>query len=267
MSIVPRRPIRSWLAAASSVWLLIAVSARAGDIEPNAPGVIAAAPEAITTVVSEAPPALNSTAPDDAIATWLSDNVSPDQGRTHLLRRDRPIGAGPSPEQTRAADLAGVGALQLLWPLGLVLALIVVAALAWRKWSPRSKRFGAGGVINVLASHYLSPKQSLCLVRLGRRMLLIGVTPERISTVAEIQQPQEASEILAAVERARPSSFTSVFTRLSKGEPVENAGEEPIEEHAAIADRQLARTGSAVRDLVSRVRGLRCDLNTSAEPT
>lgn len=267
MSIVPRQPIRSWFAAASGVCLLIAVSARAGDTEQNAPGVIAAPPEATTTVVSEVPPALDSTATDDAIATWLAENVSQAQGRTHLLRRDRPVGAGPGPERTRAADLAGVGALQLLWPLALVLVLIVAAALAWRKWSPRSKRFSAGGVINVLASHYLSPKQSLCLVRLGRRMLLIGVTPERISTVAEIQQPQEASEILAAVERARPSSFTSVFTRLSKGEPVENATEEPIEEQAAIADQQLARTGTAVRDLISRVRGLRCDLTTSAEPT
>jgi flagellar biosynthetic protein FliO len=219
------------------------------------------------SALSEARPALESTAPNDAIATWLVENVSPTQNDRRLLRRNRPAGPGPSPERTRAADLAGTGALRLLWPLALVLALIVAAALAWRKWSPRSKRFGAGGVINVLASHYLSPKQSLCLVRLGRRMLLIGVTPERISTVAEIQQPQEASEILAAIERARPSSFTSVFTRLSKGEPVENATAEPIEEQAAIADRQLARTGTAVRDLISRVRGLRCDLTTSAEPT
>jgi flagellar biogenesis protein FliO len=158
----------------------------------------------------------------------------------------------------------GTGTFSVLWPLLAVLATIVVLTMAVRKYFPRMNRLRGGSAVNVLATQYLSSKQSLSLVRLGRRVVLLGVTPDRISAVAEVCEPEEVAEIVASVERKKPDSFTAALARLRMQDSDERLVEEITEEDAPIPADRLARTGAGVRELAARIRALS---NASAEPT
>ena len=84
--------------------------------------------------------------------------------------------------------------------------------------------------------------------------------------MADISDPDEAAAIVAAVERSKPKSFTTLFTRLAEREwGKEDAP--PAEADAPVAPGQLAAAGAGVRDLLSRVRGLAAAAKPSAEPT
>lgn len=250
--------------AAACAGLLVTPSALAGDLTP-APG-----SEATLQPITRGPGTATqiSLDPDDPVATWIEQTVTQATPDPRALRRSpragqqddtqRPISAGTSP-------IAGPA--RLFWPLFVVLGVIVVVLLAARKWLPRSRRLGGGPVLNVLARHYLAPKQSLCLVRLGRRLLLVGITPDRINTVAEITEPNEASEILAVLECTRPGSFTSVFAGLTQKDLGKEQHADPIEQCSPVAGRQLDATGASVRQLIDRVRSLSSGIEVSAEPT
>jgi flagellar biogenesis protein FliO len=154
----------------------------------------------------------------------------------------------------------------MTWPLLVVLAAIVGGAIAVRRFFPRTNRLGGGGVINLLASHYLSGRQSLCLVRLGRRAILLGVTPERITPVAEINDAEELADLVSAVERRRPNSFSSAFARFCARDHREKFADAVAEEKNVISTEKLAKAGGSIHNLLGRIRSL-SQRGESAEPT
>jgi flagellar biogenesis protein FliO len=99
----------------------------------------------------------------------------------------------------------GIGA------LAIVLGLIVVLFLVLRRWTP-SLRTGGSGVVQIVGRTVLAPRQSLVLVQLGRRLVLIGVSAERIQPVCEITDNEEAAAILAESRRIR-GDFSSWLDR------------------------------------------------------
>ncbi|MFQ5429129.1 MAG: FliO/MopB family protein [Phycisphaerae bacterium] len=159
------------------------------------------------------------------------------------------------------------------WPLCVVLGLVGLFAIGARRWMPRSGRWGGGEAIRVLARRSLGGKQSLCLVRLGRRLVLVGITPDRITSLLEVGQPEEVASLLGDLERARPESFTSMFakftTREAASEPdaVEDGGREVVKDDLVVSSAGLEQAGGRVRDLVQRVRALSSGVQTSAEST
>jgi len=169
---------------------------------------------------------------------------------------ERAEAGGPPPA------VRGPGAVAMWWPMALVLAMIGGGVLLLRRWLPQSAPFRAGP-IRVLARHYLSNKQSLCLVKLGDRLLLLGVTAEQIQTVAEISDPVETAAMVAAVQRSRPDSFTSTLSRFV-AEPNDARDTNTGDEIGARGPLDEAR--SHLHDLVGRLRGL-TTARSSAEPT
>lgn len=202
----------------------------------------------------------------DAVTTWL-------QGT--LVRPGHPAAAGqrsqtdgqtvPRRASSGGRD-SGSSVAHMLWPLLVVLAVIAGGAVAVRKLFPRANRLGGGGVIDLLASHYLSGRQSLCLVRLGRRAVLLGVTPERIAPVLEISDPEELADVVSAVERGRPNSFSSAFARFCPRDYGGKLAERQAEGRDAVPVDRLTKAGGGVRDLVGRIRSL-SEKGESAEPT
>lgn len=104
------------------------------------------------------------------------------------------------------------------WPLLVVLGAIALAAFIARRWLPQT-RLGAsgGGPIRILARQPVSPKQSLCLVRVGRSVLLVGVSPERIETLTTITDPDAAAELVGAAESQRTGSLSGRFQEMLTG--------------------------------------------------
>ena len=203
----------------------------------------------------------------DAITTWFEETVKPASSvDSPLLRRDRGGQAAPTTAGPATTGSTAGGGIRLLWPLLIVLLVITMLAVALRRWVWRGSRFGAGGVLEILTRHHLSPKQSLCLVKLGRRVLLVGITPDSITAVASIDNPEEVAAIIASLERAKPKSFTAMFARATERDWGKDSGGLSAED-VPLAGGQLAATGVNVRDLIQRVRSLSTGKAASAEPT
>lgn len=180
----------------------------------------------------------------DAVAAWVQESSTvADKPPSPTLKRHR----APRQENHKSAE-SGTTSLpygKMVWPLAAVLGTITLAAWAIRKWSAGAGRLGSTGAITVLARHYLSSKQSLCLVRLGNRIVLLGVTPESISAVADLDRG-DAAGLLASVERARPGSF---FNALAGIAPAPTSNSVPEAEEAAIEN-----ASGRVQSLVERMK-------------
>ncbi|MCP4248211.1 MAG: flagellar biosynthetic protein FliO, partial [bacterium] len=62
--------------------------------------------------------------------------------------------------------------------LVIVLGLIGAVAVVVRRFVPSVRNMNSGA-IEIIGRHALAPKQSIALVRVGRRLLLVGITAER----------------------------------------------------------------------------------------
>ena len=162
-------------------------------------------------------------------------------------------------------------AFDMLWPLCIVLGIVVLCVLAVRKWMPQAGRLGGSDAIRLLGRHHLSGKQSLCLVKFGPRAVLLGVTNERISALSEVADPEEVASLVAAAERGRPGSFTSMFSKFTGTEAAgqSNTAHETndIEAQMFASSESLKQTGQDIRGLVQRVRTLSSRNLASTEST
>lgn len=95
--------------------------------------------------------------------------------------------------------------------LALVIGVIWVAVRGMRWYVRRMNLPGRGGgaALEVLETHALGPNRSLHLVRLGDRAVLIGATPERITQLLTVDDPEELHRL---VDRPEPDT-TRVSTR------------------------------------------------------
>lgn len=124
--------------------------------------------------------------------------VRPDSAQTTMPspeERSVSVSSRSSPESELVEKPEGEG-------LGIgrtVLALVVVAALIFITRELIRRCGGACGIrrndgpLEITHRVATGPRQQLLLVRLGRRMLLIGATPERLTYLTEVSQEQEPS--------------------------------------------------------------------------
>lgn len=100
--------------------------------------------------------------------------------------------AAAVPTQT-AQSLSPLGSLlETVLGLGLVLALIF--ALAWLV-----RRFGQGNFssqrrLKVVGGTLLGGRERVVIVELGERWLVLGVTPQHVNLLTELERPADAAE-------------------------------------------------------------------------
>lgn len=123
-----------------------------------------------------------------------------------------------APEQGSAQDnAAAISARRTTWwatTLGgllIVLAVIALAGRAVRRFVPGLASVDPAGPIHVLYRCHLAPKQSVCLLKAGRRLLLVGVTGETMSTLAEFADAEEIDLLKGQCQQIRPQSTTRAF--------------------------------------------------------
>ena len=103
--------------------------------------------------------------------------------------------------------------------------------------------------MEVVARTTVSPKQTLVLVKLGRRLVLVGVSPDRMDTMATVDDPDQVALLMGEIESQRPESAAQAF--------VSSFGEQ----RRAYADPSMtedpeAAVGGQVRGLLTKVRRL-----------
>ncbi len=173
----------------------------------------------------------------------------------------RPTGAtGPGRTllRSRAANPPepSEGAVRIPWyrstpgSLAIVLALVGALYFCVRRWAPSAKA-AESGVLRVVARTHLTPKHGLALVQVGRRFLVIGVSPSRVGALAEIGDPEEVADLTVRAEGSEVSKRQAFETLLGRN----------VAEYAepAAADNfgQRAPSGrGAVGDLLRRLRSM-----------
>ena len=164
-----------WTSPATGKWLVLALVGGALMFAANA---------SCATAVEPA------TRPVATQASRPSDEVPP---ATQASRR-----GGPELFQSQDGPAKGVDPADLLWQmLAYVLLILVLGAVALvvvKKVLPRL-RTTTGKSISVVETVYLAPRQTLHLLQVGGRRLLVGCTREGISMLADLGEavPDEPS--------------------------------------------------------------------------
>lgn len=103
-------------------------------------------------------------------------------------------------------------------PLAVVLALIL--ALAWiiKRYRPAQAMLGGGGVLEVVARLPVSSKQTLLLVRMGRQLVLLGQSQDRLTMLTELHEPEQVSSIIGETASRTDRSLSHEFARTFESE-------------------------------------------------
>ncbi len=111
--------------------------------------------------------------------------------------------------------------LALVLRLGLVIGVIWGAVYAMRWYTRRAggERPGVVRALDILETRTLGPNRALHVVRVGERAVVIGVTPERISTLMQIDEPEvlERLELTSSGTPRAVASFGALLAGLGVG--------------------------------------------------
>ena len=88
-----------------------------------------------------------------------------------------------------------------LLALAVVVVLIFVARIMLKRFSPVSGP-QRREVLDVLARTTVSPRHQLLLVRVGRRVVLVGQAPASLTTLSEVSDAEEVAALIDAIAGA-----------------------------------------------------------------
>ncbi len=101
------------------------------------------------------------------------------------------------------------------WRLVLVVGVIwgAVWVMRWYVQRMNGSAAAAGRQVQIIETRAIGPNRSLQLVRLGGRAVLLGVTPDRINSLIEIDDPEEVERLAeaSAATQARPRPVAGVY--------------------------------------------------------
>lgn len=105
---------------------------------------------------------------------------------------------------------------RLIFALAVTLGLIVLTIWGlkwvwekkgWNQWAEEGK------VIRVLASTYLSPRKTIHLVEVGKRILVVGVGGDEMTCLDVIREPEEVEALRGTAQQGFPKIFNRVVQR------------------------------------------------------
>lgn len=85
----------------------------------------------------------------------------------------------------------------LVWAMGILAAGVIIRQFL-KSGGPLSN--SAPSVVEVLSRQSLGPQQQMSVVRFGQRILLVGTTSTGMTTLAEVEDPDEVQSLLAELQ-------------------------------------------------------------------
>lgn len=98
--------------------------------------------------------------------------------------------------------------------LAIVLGLFFVVVWLARRALPKSTMSLPSDVLEVLGRSPLANRHHLQLIRLGRRLLLVSVSPDSAETLTEITDPDEVNHLASLCQQDQPGSITGSFRQV-----------------------------------------------------
>ena len=152
--------------------------------------------------------------------------------------------------------------------LAIVLSLIFILRFLGKRLFGKTILGGRpSSAIQVLSRNVISPKQQLLVVRVGRRLVVVGDSGQQMNTLCEITDPEEMSALLGQIQEEKRETmmngFGSLFGRAGSDfekadEPPRSSGvaqeDDDVGENAAFADGAI--DASPVRETRNELNGL-----------
>jgi flagellar biogenesis protein FliO len=187
---------------------------------------------------SVAPPAAASVAPSSlpetaAEATPASHHKTwKELAQKHNEERARqPQTSGPSTPSSSASKSATSGAVTAVGALVVVIGLILVLARLFRRHAPLFSQSLPTEALEVLGRRYLDQRQSILLLRVGSRILVVGSSPAGLQGIGELSDPVEVDLVAGMCRPTRNGQgLGSSFFNLIKGQaapPADGGRAEP----------------------------------------
>jgi flagellar protein FliO/FliZ len=98
--------------------------------------------------------------------------------------------------------------------LAVVLGLFFLVVWMFRRASPTGANLLPGEVVEVMGRAPLTGRQQMYLLRCGRKMVLVSVTPAGAETLTEVTDPVEVDRLSGLCQQSRPNSATATFRRV-----------------------------------------------------
>ncbi len=185
-------------------------------------------------------------------------NLLEQQAEVPAEAKVRPIKRRADTDHPRAIKQSAAAGVQ--WyrngfvALGAVLMLIAIVAWGIKRFGPKAQL--GGSAIRILSRSHLSPRQSLALIRVSDRVMLVGITPDRISHLTTFDDPVGVDVMTASTNaNAMPRE---PFGGLLDSESMLFEVDDNLEEQVSSADLGTVRqTRRSLKSLLGRVKTLK----------
>ncbi|QDU41651.1 Flagellar biosynthesis protein, FliO [Symmachiella dynata] len=98
--------------------------------------------------------------------------------------------------------------------LAFVLCLILIVAAWAKRHLPQANSALPSEAVQILGQRAVGQRQMIQLIRCGSRILVLGATPNGLTTLSEITDPVEVDYLAGLCRQDHPHSVTSAFSRL-----------------------------------------------------
>ena len=174
---------------------------------------------------------------------------------------------GDEPIRTRSGEAARQGETvpdmrapamdypRVLGALGIVIGLIFLLRWGGRLLFPTATGRSSSRAVEVLSRSVLAPKQQVMLLRVGRRLIVVGDSGSQMNSLCEIADPDEVAALVGQLRDekiAGAARFGSLFGRFRK--PFEAADEELVAPAPPLQDEEDPAPLTSAREELSGLR-------------
>jgi len=140
------------------------------------------------------------------------------QGFQNPLDKKMPRASSADYTSTSKSDTQrakkGGSLVQAALGLAFVLCLILIVAAWAKRRLPQANSALPSEAVQILGQRAVGQRQVIQLIRCGSRILVLGGTPNGLTTLSEITDPVEVDYLAGLCRQDHPSSVTSAFSRL-----------------------------------------------------
>ena len=135
--------------------------------------------------------------------------------------------------------------------MGIVLVAIFATHKIWKRLGMPGVGGKGSGSLQVVSRLNIAPKQQILLIRVGRRMVLVGNSGTQMNPLCEIADPEEAAGLLGQTVSEQSTFDTVLDTQEKQFDPESN-----VDKPAPDEDPAVASTREELNGLMDKVRSL-----------
>lgn len=189
-------------------------------VPSNTPGFAFAGRQELTSPGREHPRTSATTPADGPV----SDPVSPPQAGASSRASETSIplrhpDAKGTSQTSQAKSPTAFGSATAPWmttmsALAIVLGVLFLFYWGMKRLGPKTNQILPAEAVELLGSTALSPRQRLCLIRVGRKLVLVAMSSEGVEPLTEIDDPVEVDRLVGICASQRNGSATQVFRQV-----------------------------------------------------